>query len=180
MPPGRRRSSAGKYLLDNILGAPPPAPPPNVSALEESDQAGHPLASMRDRMAAHRKNAACAVCHARIDPLGFALENFDAIGKWRITDGTSAIDASGALPDGTTFGGPGEFRQALLQRREQFVQNFTERLLTYALGRAVQHPRYANRARGHARRGVERLPLVVADTRYRRKPAVSDEKGGRG
>ncbi len=129
----------GKYLLDNILGAPPPAPPPNVSALEESDQAGHPLASMRDRMAAHRKNAACAVCHARIDPLGFALENFDAIGKWRITDGTSAIDASGALPDGTTFGGPGEFRQALLQRREQFVQNFTERLLTYALGRAVQH-----------------------------------------
>ena len=129
----------GKYLLDNILGAPPPAPPANVPPLEESAEAGQPLASVRERMAAHRRNAACAACHARIDPLGFALENFDAIGKWRTTDGTSAIDASGALPDGTTFDGPSEFRQALLLRHEEFVQNFTERLLTYALGRAVQH-----------------------------------------
>ena len=129
----------GRYLLDNILGAPPPAPPADVPALEESDAVGQPLASVRERMAVHRRNAACAACHARIDPLGFALENFDAIGKWRITDGTSAIDASGALPDGTTFGGPDEFRQALLMHREEFVRNLTERLLTYALGRVVQH-----------------------------------------
>ena len=129
----------GKYLLDNILGAPPPAPPADVPALEESDEPGHAPASMRERMAAHRRSPACAACHARIDPLGFALENFDAIGRWRTTDGTAPIDASGALPDGTAFSGPGEFRQALLAHREEFVHNFTERLLTYALGRAVQH-----------------------------------------
>ncbi len=129
----------GKYLLDNILGAPPPAPPADVPALEESDAAGHAPASMRERMAAHRRSPACAACHARIDPLGFALENFDGIGQWRTTDGATPIDASGALPDGTTFGDPGEFRQALLAHREEFVHNFTERLLTYALGRAVQH-----------------------------------------
>ncbi len=129
----------GKYLLDNILGAPPPPPPANVPALEDSDQAGHPLASMRDRMASHRRNAACASCHARMDPLGFALENFDGIGRWRTMDGASVIDASGVLPDGTTFGGPAEFREALLAHREEFVRTFTEKLLTYALGRAVQH-----------------------------------------
>ena len=129
----------GKYLLDNILGAPPPAPPADVPALEESDAAVGLHASMRERMAAHRRNAACAACHARIDPLGFALENFDAIGQWRTTDGTASIDAAGMLPNGTGFSGPGEFRQALLMQREQFVNNFTQRLLTYALGRAVQH-----------------------------------------
>ena len=129
----------GKYLLDNILGAPPPAPPADVPALEESDAAAGAHASMRERMAAHRRNAACAACHARIDPLGFALENFDAIGQWRATDGTAPIDASGMLPDGTRFSGPREFRQALLAQREQFAGNFTQRLLTYALGRAVQH-----------------------------------------
>ncbi len=129
----------GKYLLDNILGAPPPPPPANVPPLEEADEAGQPLASMRERMAAHRRNAVCATCHMRMDPLGFALENFDAIGRWRTTDGTSEIDASGVLPDGTPFAGPGEFRQALLSRREEFVRTFTEKLLTYALGRAVQY-----------------------------------------
>ena len=131
----------GKYLLDNILGAPPPAPPPNVPALEEAEAEADAAAptSIRARMAAHRRNAACAACHARIDPLGFALENFDAIGQWRTTDGGAPIDASGTLPDGTAFSGPHEFRQALLLRREEFVHNFTARLLTYALGRAVRH-----------------------------------------
>ena len=129
----------GKYLLDNILGAPPPPPPPDVPPLEESAEAGRPLASIRERMEAHRQNAVCAACHTRMDPLGFALENFDAIGQWRTVDGTSAVDASGVLPDGTTFAGPDEFRQALVTHREEFVRNFTERLLTYALGRAVQY-----------------------------------------
>ncbi len=129
----------GKYLLENILGAPPPPPPPNVPPLEDSAEAGQPLASMRERMEAHRQNAACATCHKRMDPLGFALENFNAIGQWRITDGTSAIDASGVLPDGTTFAGPDEFRQVLLARSEEFVRTFTEKLLTYSVGRAVQY-----------------------------------------
>lgn len=129
----------GKFLLDNILGAPPPPPPPNVPPLVESAEAGRPLASIRERMEAHRQNAACAACHTRMDPLGFALENFDGIGRWRTMDGTSEIDASGMLPDGTRFTGPDDFREALLKHRSEFVRTVTEKLLTYALGRAVQH-----------------------------------------
>ena len=129
----------GKYLLDNILGAPPPPPPPNVPPLEEAAGDGAESASIRELMAAHRRNAACATCHLRMDPLGFALENFDGIGRWRTMDGATSIDASGVLPDGTAFAGPVEFRQALLDRREEFVRTFTEKLLTYALGRPVQH-----------------------------------------
>ena len=128
----------GKYLLDNILGAPPPPPPPNVPDLPAHGDDGEP-ASIRERMEQHRANPVCASCHTRMDPLGFALENFNAIGKWRTTDGTSAIDASGVLPDGTTFAGPDEFRRALLMHRDEFVRTFTEKLLTYALGRAVQY-----------------------------------------
>src|SRR5262245_14594914 len=90
-------------------------------------------------MEAHRQNPACATCHQRMDPLGFALENFDAIGKWRTKDGPSPIDASGVLPDGTKFAGPDEFRSALLAHRDEFVRTFTEKLLTYALGRAVAY-----------------------------------------
>ena len=129
----------GKFLLDNILGAPPPPPPANVPPLEESAEAGRPLASVRERMEAHRQNPACAACHTRMDPLGFALENFDGIGRWRTVDGTAQIDASGVLPDGTKFTGPDDFRQALLQHRSEFVRTLTEKLLTYALGRAVQY-----------------------------------------
>ena len=128
----------GKYLLDNILGAPPPPPPPNVEALPEVGIDGEP-ASIRDRMQQHRANPVCASCHARMDPLGFALENFDGIGQWRATDGVSTIDASGSLPDGTMFKGPEDFRQVLVTRREDFVRTFTEKLLMYSLGRAIQH-----------------------------------------
>ncbi len=128
----------GKFLLDNILGAPPPPPPPNVPPLEETGETGQ-HASMRELMEQHRQNPVCAACHTRMDPLGFALENFDGIGRWRTMDGTTPIDASGVLPDGTRFTGPDDFREALLQRREEFVRTVTEKLLTYALGRAVQH-----------------------------------------
>ena len=128
----------GKYLLDNILGAPPPPPPPNVPPLEEAAGGEEPV-SMRELMAAHRRNAACATCHRRMDPLGFALENFDGIGRWRTMDGASPIDASGVLPDGTAFDGPAAFRDALVGRRGEFVRTFTEKLLTYALGRPVGH-----------------------------------------
>ena len=126
----------GKYLLDNILGAPPSPPPPNVPPLQETNARERPEQSMRERMEAHRQNPICATCHQRMDPLGFALENFDAIGKWRTSEGHLPIDASGVLPDGTKFQGPDEFRKVLIARRDDFARGFTEKLLTYAIGRA--------------------------------------------
>ena len=128
----------GKWLLDNILGMPPPPPPPNVPALKESAENGK-ASSLRERLEQHRENPACAVCHARMDPLGFALENFDAIGKWRTTSGGKPIDASGAFPDGTQFQDMAGLKKLLLRHREKFVGTFTERLLTYALGRGVEY-----------------------------------------
>ena len=126
----------GKWVLENILGAPPPAPPGDVPALEE--RPGVKYRTMRERLEQHRANPACAACHARIDPMGFALENFDGVGKWRTHQGTTPIDASGAL-DGVTFNGVSELRTMLLDRDEEFVAALTERLLTYALGRGVDY-----------------------------------------
>jgi hypothetical protein len=129
----------GKWLLENILGAPPPPPPPDVPSLQDEAQGAKPR-SMRERLEQHRTNSACSSCHSRMDPLGFALENFDAVGKWRTTiDGSTPIDASGALPDGTAFDGPAALRAALLARRDDFVRTLTEKLLTYALGRGVEY-----------------------------------------
>ena len=129
----------GKYLLENFLGSPPPPPPPDAPALTEDETAAQPT-SVRERLEQHRRNPACAVCHAQIDPLGFALENFNGIGKWRTTEGETVVDASGTLPDGTKFHGPKEFRSAFLQPRyrEAFLTTVTEKLLTYALGRGVE------------------------------------------
>ena len=129
----------GKWVLDNILGTPPPPPPPNVPALPERDTRGQAL-SMRAQMEQHRSNPVCASCHRLMDPLGFALEHFDGVGRWRTTDADAPIDASGVLPDGTAFRGLAELRRALLQtEREQFVWTVTDRLLTYALGRGVEY-----------------------------------------
>jgi mono/diheme cytochrome c family protein len=127
----------GKWILTNILGTPPPPPPPNVPALKENSEGGK-IMSVRERLEEHRKNPACASCHKIMDPLGFALENFDAIGKWRASseDG-AAVDASGVLLDGTKVSGPGTLRAALMSRPEVFVNTLTEKLLTYALGRGV-------------------------------------------
>ena len=129
----------GKWILDNILSAPPPPPPPDVPALEDTNTEGEVL-SMRDRMVQHRKNPVCASCHAQMDPLGLALENFDAVGRWR-THGESnnPIDASGVLPNGLEFDGPAGLRQALLHDPELFATTVTEKLLTYALGRGLAH-----------------------------------------
>jgi hypothetical protein len=128
----------GKWLLENVLGAPPPPPPADVPALKENEEGGE-TRSVRERMEQHRKNPVCASCHARMDPLGFALENFDAIGRWRDTsEAGTAIDASGTLPDGTNFDGPVEFRQALLNHGDEFATTVTEKLLTYALGRGLE------------------------------------------
>ena len=128
-----------KWLLENILGTPPPPPPADVPPFpDERGKNGEPR-SVRERLAQHRKNPTCAACHAPMDPLGFALENFDAIGQWRTTDANTPIDASGVLADGTKFNGPAELQQVLLNRREQFVQTVTEKLLTYALGRGLAY-----------------------------------------
>jgi len=121
----------GKFVLENLLGSPPPPPPPNVPSLKEDKDLS--LLTMRERMALHQANPVCSSCHSRMDPLGFALENFDGLGRWR-----SDVDSSGVLPDGTRVDGPAGLRQVLLDRKDQFVTTATERLLTYALGRGVE------------------------------------------
>ena len=132
----------GKWLLENLLGAPPPPPPPDIPELGEEGTSAAP-ATMRERMAQHRASPACATCHAKIDPLGFALENFDAVGRWRAGEpgAAAAIDASGTLPDGAPFDGPAAFRDALLREpwASEFAATVTEKLMTYALGRGLDH-----------------------------------------
>ena len=129
----------GKWLLENVLGTPPPPPPPDVPALEENDDPGATPRSVRDRLEQHRANPVCASCHKVMDPLGFALENFDAIGRWRdVSDGNTPIDASGTLSDGTEVDGPATLRKAFVARAENFVTTVTEKLLTYAIGRGVE------------------------------------------
>ena len=128
----------GKWLLDNLLGTPPAPPPPNVPPLKENATDGK-ATTVRERMEEHRKNPACAGCHARMDPLGFALENFDAVGQWRTSADGSAIDPSGSLIDGTKLDGIGGLRKMLSSRGQQFAETFTTKLLTYGLGREVQH-----------------------------------------
>jgi hypothetical protein len=128
----------GKWILENLLGTPPPPPPPNVPDLVETNAAGRPL-TMRERMARHRSNPVCASCHSMMDPPGFALETFDAVGRQRLVDEQfRPIDASGRLPDGREFDGPSGLRAALVAEPEQFVTTLVEKLLTYALGRGVE------------------------------------------
>jgi hypothetical protein len=128
----------GKWILDNILGATPPSPPPDVPALKEIEKGQTPR-TMRDQMAEHRANPACASCHKIMDPIGFALENFDAVGAWRTRDAGAPIDASGELADGTRVDGVVTLRQALVKRPELFVQTMTEKLMTYGLGRGLDY-----------------------------------------
>ena len=130
----------GKWLLENILGSPPPPPPPDVPALAENDDRGEPPRSVRERLEVHRENPACAGCHRVMDPLGFALENFDAIGRWRtVTEAGTPVDAAGELVDGTPVDGPESLAAALLKRPENFVTTVTEKLLTYGLGRGAEY-----------------------------------------
>ena len=129
----------GKWILENLLGTPPPAPPADVPALEEANDEGKAL-SMREATEQHRRNPVCASCHRLMDPLGFALENFDAVGRWRDRgESFTAIDSSGILPDGSVFEGPAGLRDALLSQPERFVSTLTEKLLTYALGRGLEY-----------------------------------------
>jgi hypothetical protein len=127
----------GKWVLENILGTPPPSPPPNVPMLRE-DARAVATGSLRQRMEQHRKDPNCAVCHKEMDALGFALENFDAVGGWRTKDGNYPIDANAQLPDGRSFSGPRELKTILSGNKEAFARCLTEKLLTYAIGRGVE------------------------------------------
>ena len=126
----------GKYILQNILNAPPPPPPPDVPSLDESKVGS--AASLRQQLEAHRANAVCASCHSKMDPLGFGLENYDAIGRWRIADGAFPIDASGTLPGGKSFATPAAMMAILMENRDAFARCLAEKLLIYGLGRGLE------------------------------------------
>jgi Protein of unknown function (DUF1592)/Protein of unknown function (DUF1588)/Protein of unknown function (DUF1585)/Protein of unknown function (DUF1587)/Protein of unknown function (DUF1595) len=128
----------GKWILDNLLGVPPPPPPGAVPALKENTSIGKGL-PVRERLAEHRSNPACSGCHKLMDPVGFSMENYDAVGRWRTVEESKPIDAAGGLPDGSQFSGVSGLEQALLSRPELFLGTFTEKLLTFALGRGVEY-----------------------------------------
>jgi hypothetical protein len=148
----------GKWILENILGTPPAPPPPGVGVLKEENTASLDSASLRERMEQHRKDPACATCHAQMDGLGFALENYNAVGVRREKDGRFGIDASGTLPDGSKFTGPAELRTVLMKRKDQFVRCLSEKMLTFALGRGLEP--YDDLA-------VERIVKAVSGGQYK-------------
>jgi len=148
----------GKWVLENILGTPPPPPPPDVPELKEGKDAVL-TGSLRQRMEQHRANALCASCHARMDPIGFGFENYDAIGVWREKDGTFAIDPAGQLVSGESFRGPRELKEILLKRkRADFVRCLSEKMLTYALGRGLEY---------YDRCAVDEIAKGLAKNRYK-------------
>lgn len=173
----------GKWILENLLGTPPPPPPPDVPPLEEKGIGAS--VSLRKQMEQHRASAACASCHARMDPIGFSLENYDAIGRWRTHDGNFEIDSSGTLPDGRRFADAAELKRMLAANPREFVLGLTSRLMTYALGRGVESSDQA------AVRGVERSAAargyrfsalvegIVMSTQFRRKQAEEVRRAGR-
>jgi hypothetical protein len=145
----------GKWVLENLLGTPPPPPPPGAGDLPEEQVL---TGTLRQKMEQHRENPNWAVCHTKMDPLGFGLENFDAIGAWRDTEGDFAIDSTGELPSGETFAGPAELRTILLARKSRFVRCLAQKLLTYALGRGLEY---------YDRPTVDRLSAAVEGDDYR-------------
>ena len=169
----------GRFILEHIQGVPPANPPPNVPTLDEKNIGTTKALTMREMMAKHRANPTCASCHAVMDPLGFALENFDATGKWRDRDRFAGveIDASGKLPDGTTVNGPDDLRNALLRRPQQFVQTFTEGLMTYATARKLERVGHA-RGPPHRRRvGCRRLQVLDDRAGHCAERAIPDAPG---
>jgi mono/diheme cytochrome c family protein len=154
----------GRWILEQILGTPPPPPPPGVAPLTE-DRAADSSLSLRQRMEQHRARPNCAVCHNRLDPLGFGLENYDGVGAWREKEGGQAVDASGTLPSGESFRGPGELKAILKARPREFARCLTEKMLTYALGRGLED---------YDRAAVERIVKDLESHRYRFSTLVLD------
>jgi hypothetical protein len=171
----------GKWILENLLGLPVPPPPPDVPPLKEK-QAGEGPKTMREQMTEHRANAVCASCHKIMDPIGFALENFDAVGAWRARDAGAPIDASGELADGTKVDGVVALRKAVLSRPEVFVGTLTQKLMTYGLGRGLDYhdmPEVRTIVRNAARnnyRFSELILGVVRSTPFRYSTAMQAEE----
>lgn len=154
----------GRWVLEQIMGAPPPPPPANVPELSEADQ-DITAASLRERMEVHRRDPACANCHAKMDPIGFALENFNAVGAWRTQDGSFEIDASGEFTDGTSFVGPAELKTFVMSRKEEFTRCLVEKLLTYAIGRGLEY---------YDRPTVDSIVKAVARQDYRFSALIAE------
>ena len=170
----------GNWILENLLHAPVPAPPPGVETNLDGDGSVELTTSVRERLEQHRENPSCGSCHNVIDPVGFALENFDMIGAWRERDGDSPVDASGTLVDGTQVGGPADLRQALLARRELFVSTFAEKLMTYALGSALEYydmpavRAIVREAEDHDYRFRALVNAIVTSETFRTRTATGD------
>jgi hypothetical protein len=154
----------GKWVLETILGTPPPPPPPNVPALEEQ-QAGAAPKTVRERLIKHRQNPICATCHNRMDPIGFGLENFDVLGRWRTEEAGKPVDSKGELPDGTMFEGPEQLKAVLLERKGLFVRNLATKMLGYALGRGLTTEDYCT---------VDRVVEQVEKDEYRAQKLISE------
>jgi Protein of unknown function (DUF1592)/Protein of unknown function (DUF1588)/Protein of unknown function (DUF1585)/Protein of unknown function (DUF1587)/Protein of unknown function (DUF1595)/Planctomycete cytochrome C len=173
----------GKWIMENLMGTPPPAPPPNVPALKDQAQGGKVL-SIRQLMEEHRKNAPCSTCHKVMDPLGFALENFNGVGEYRIKDASGPIDSSGQLADGTKIDGVVGLREALLKHPEYFVGTVTEKMLTYALGRPLEYydmPVVRGIVQGAARNDYRFSSLITGIVRsepFEMKKALEDNGPG--
>jgi hypothetical protein len=154
----------GKWILESILGTPPPPPPPNVPELPDAHE-GAASTTLRERLALHRANPTCATCHNRIDPMGFALENYDVLGRWRTEEAGRPIDARGQLPDGASFDGPDELKKLLLERKDQFVRNLAAKMLGYALGRGLTLEDYC---------AVDQITAALAKDNYAAQTLVRE------
>ncbi len=167
----------GKWILDNILGTPPPPPPPLVPALAEKSETGQPR-TMREQMEQHRANPVCASCHKLMDPLGFALENFDAIGRWRARDLGKTVDVSSELFDGTKIDGAVDLRRSVLRRSDVFVDDDVGEAAHLRAGPRADGAGHARRA-GHSQQGCRAgLSLLVVGARSRRESSVPDDHQG--
>jgi hypothetical protein len=154
----------GRWVLEQILGQPPPPPPPNVPELQETSQAAA-SGSLRQRMEQHRANPTCANCHTRMDAIGFAMENFNAVGAWRTKDGTFDIDPSGTLPDGSSIKGVADLKKTILAKKDLFARCMIEKMLIYALGRGLEP--YDDRA-------VDKALAGLAKNQYRYSALVAE------
>lgn len=172
----------GKWILEDLLGAPTPPPPPNAGGLPPDDQPREGL-TFRQRLEQHRSKPECAACHARMDPLGFGLENFDAMGRWRSHLGDLPVDASGQLPSGESFQGPAELKQLLLARQDEFLRHLSEKMLAYALGRGLEYydvptiRQLSQNLRDHGQRATVLIQSIVASYpfQYRRNPSADPD-----